>query len=292
MYLERYGGYKKSQHIFFHGTHFDNLRSVLKQGLITSPKKRAWETDEFAGLHQPSRQSIPNSIYVTTDLLTAINASTHGANSNNSVPLIISMTLTDRILKMDEDQIVEELVTDVYRVFDSSSTLDYLVKVYLNRDADEETFKKVVNKWATPLLNTLKHYNANSTIRQIFINKLPSMFETMLFRQAAYIAEHKEILNIPNSDVTEKNYLKLMEWVSEQARFILQNNVLKPEIGRISQDVGFSGKNKIDCIFSFPNIDSKTNKLKPVVHYGKISKKIKNIFVETEKEMNKILFLV
>lgn len=65
--------------LMYHGTSDAVLRSILKQGVIPFPKKRAWDTDHDTGHHQMSRVSVGGS-YWTTSMMTAKSSGHHARN--------------------------------------------------------------------------------------------------------------------------------------------------------------------------------------------------------------------
>jgi hypothetical protein len=95
----------------YHGTSADRLQSILSQGLIPSPKERAWQEDPHASWYKPSRQSLQG-IYLTSNLMTAISSSSNarfGKKKHNTVLIIVGVQ--PQSLVMDEDDLsVDTLV--------------------------------------------------------------------------------------------------------------------------------------------------------------------------------------
>jgi len=90
----------------YHGTSADRLPSILSQGLIPNPKERVWQEDPHASWAKPSRQSLPDSIYLTSNLMTAISASSNARSDkkkHNTVLIIVSVQ--PQSLVMDEDDL-------------------------------------------------------------------------------------------------------------------------------------------------------------------------------------------
>lgn len=81
---------------------------------------------------------------------------------------------------------------------------------------------------------------------------------------------------IPNSDDANDAYLKIMDWFTKQMRFAVQKNkedLHRASTARIMQDITYSGRNKIVCVFTLPYYFTDIDKMYvPSIKYGKLPK--------------------
>jgi hypothetical protein len=284
-FQERYGGYSLSRDVYYHGTSKKNLRSILKQGLITNPKKRAWTLntkEDSRNMFRPTLMSIENSIYVTKELNTAITSATDGDNEHDN-PIIVCMELTDRMLSNDEDNMMNILdnVVSIGTLYARQRLADK-VDHYLQRKTDSATYKQDIKDYFYPIFQLFQKHNIDQRHIDNFLSKMPLIYKTMLFRQASYSTELRNMLGIESSEQAEKDYIKLMEWVTKQTRFMVRKK--SQYTARIEQNIGFTGKNKIVCIFTLPHYTkSDEDMFDEQVIYGKLP-------IDTEKKLRRLQF--
>jgi len=100
----RYGGAERERSIWYHGTRGRNLPSILSQGLVPNPKKREWQESE-GSFNAQSLASL-GGIYLTKNLMTAIQSSTRSVNrSSGESSVVVIVEIQPRSLLADEDQI-------------------------------------------------------------------------------------------------------------------------------------------------------------------------------------------
>jgi hypothetical protein len=93
----------------YHGTHKENLKSILSQGLIPNPKEKVWQEDPDAGWHMPSRESL-GGIYLTSNLMTATGSANRshigaGRPRKRDNAIIVMVQVQPQSLLMDEDNL-------------------------------------------------------------------------------------------------------------------------------------------------------------------------------------------
>lgn len=310
--MERYGGVDKSLNIWYHGTIVDNLSSILKSGLITHPKRKAWRKDDDASINNPTRKSIEGSIYVTRNLMTAVSSTSNAAYRElKRPPLVAVMQLSDRIMHADEDSVSHgfKKVADEYM-------LPYIWFSWMFRNGSEEVKKyydEYLDNWTK---NVLLHLDRNSTshekARQNLLDYLPTAFEICLKRQLAHFMRQSKYVNyeflsklqqvlwengeyekylitnedetvtinstiLPSSDVekAENAWIEMMDIISKKARFTVrdkQDYSGSFKTARLTEPVGYSGRNRIVCVFSIPHYreHSRENSYDIHVHYGSL----------------------
>ena len=271
--IERYGGYQDSVRIFYHGTKIENLRSILKQGLIVGRQSTGWGSNEQPGVHEPTLKAIPNSVYVTEFLGTAEEAAGHDPDGH----LIVVMQLTDRIIKSDEDDIKHIISPNILDTTQKNIKKDdAIIWEFLKRKKNPSHNDVYQKKWVDNCLINLKETGKLSDIHiGIIINKLKPIYDVFLMRQSSYIPKYREYLKLnKTTDYYESKYLDAMDWLTSQTRHLTNNSddEYRPENGRLTQSVGYRGKNKIVCVFSVKNYYEAT------LHYGEPPAEVKEIY--------------
>lgn len=292
-FYERYGGYKLSQKTYYHGTSTKNLRNILKTGLIINPKNRAWNSETSqskADFSNPSLQSISNSIYLTTSLNTALMAG-YDAISNNADDvetvdlLIVCMEITDRMLKDDEDTLIDFIDQSVSK---DQKIIILNTKNYFTRNETADKLKEFndnIIKWASPIRHNLNQLKYSAQEKQAIYKLIPKLYIATLLRQASYIKElsNKYNLNIANR---ENKYNEILDKFSSISKIHRKYELSPINTARATQDIKFSGDNKIICIFTINDFALGMNIITPVINYGILPD---NITTEIQNYNNKII---
>lgn len=277
----------------FHGTHKSNLPSILSSGLLSNPKKRAWDNDEYAGINQPSRASLEG-VYLTHNLMTAISSANNRSKKRDN-QIVIMVSVQPQSLFLDEDEfnislpgIPETSLLYMYfnSLYDYPEFLDDL-KIYIDN---------VIERLSRELKNELNK-NLEKRLKELLID----VFDKAIKRKVAYIGIHQyksmwhrisygneekytELPPIPDKNKAEQDFKEAQDKFTRTIKILTRpdqiNNKTEYTPGnnaRITNDIGFSGSNKIIAIFEFIDLGNEINLIYPN-NYSEIPEEALNIF--------------
>jgi hypothetical protein len=188
--------------IWYHGTPYKNLRSILAQGLIPEVKKREWQDDEHANIYKPSRESY-GGVYVTTNMSTAMGAPRDTGYYGPGRMLLIAMELQPNTMYMDEDDInltnlangcphlsdASWHVPSYYIAMTSPNTPEYWKEAL--EDIKARYIKECISYWDYNFENSVGAMHPE--MKKRFLELLPSTWEAAITRQAAHaVAKMKD----------------------------------------------------------------------------------------------------
>ena len=277
--------------IVYHGTSPKHFQSIMSQGLIADPKKKAWEKDDNTSFYSPSRVSL-SGIYVTTNLMTALSAAGNGANSIKDGQLIVIASIQPKTGFMDEDDLNilsqvsshEYVLANLYKLSITDPNNKELLDFY-NRY--KQTFQNI-------LINKLKkepHQNLNARLEPL----LWDLFISALQRQVAHIDDYtyKRAMDfndsIPQPDKTEAEmqFLKTKEILTKTLKGLANIHNYKDGnvfnfTSRIMQPINFKEPNKILAIVLLNGY----KKEQPKVLFGKVPEKFIEDYTKSVGQWN------
>ena len=226
--LERRGKGRHSM-ILYHGTSSTFLRSILKQGLMTTPKSKVWDPDgSFSG---PSLESYFGT-YLTNETYVAKSSAKDASKKFGGNPLFVIVQVEFKSTVIDEDNVLG---------------------TYLDGVTDEMGGFKNYN-------DDIKHIEFFETIKsRNYGSKLKTKFEkefkidnfplelakeavyTFFLREMTYTEKYKNLLS---SSQGEKEFRRVMEKIMKFLRRLRDQ-----ETYRSLKTIAFSGKNKIIAIY-------------------------------------------
>lgn len=307
---ERYGGAAQERGIWYHGTSAKLIPKILSQGLITDPKLRAWSQDPDYGtsIIQPTRRSL-RGIYVTTRLGTATGSAIKTAQRDKTNEAIVVLELQPRSMVADEDDVTQHIKSIASHLADSAyhHIWLYFMEVYGDKYKDTEdryygnVFDKQKLEWVDNAAKRLVYgYTENppeqpqlfARVKELLFNE---GFRVMLQRVISYIkpgswdmshwrsewskgfGDYDNAPPVPDSKQSEDAWLafaeKLTHTLKDKARPSKQPDAFR-DTGRLLQNVGFSGSNRIICVIE--RIDAREPEFhsRMLVHYGKPPQKL------------------
>lgn len=261
--------------LVYHGTSPKHFRSIMSQGLIPNPKKRAWANDDNTSFFSSSRVSLEG-VYVTTNLMTAISSASNAGNKGGGGALIVIAEVQPKTGFMDEDNL---------NVFSSVSDNEYIVAALygaINKNPQDEFVQQFFEKFKD------KNYlfsKLNKKLHPDLLQRLDPMlwdlFVAATKRQAAYVGDwtfrkafdYQPDIQMPNKVEAEQEFLKAKEAVTKTLKifanpFHYEGNPFN-FTSRIMQPIGFSGPNKIVAVVYRP----RDYKSPPEVWYGEVPPK-------------------
>jgi hypothetical protein len=290
---------KEPRAIYYHGTGTQYLSQILSQGIIPFPKKRTWADDPSADFHRASRASI-GGIYVTTNVLTATASAWRAAKQGNSNQLIVVMELHPYSLVGDEDDFMylANIVVPILLTTEYSAAGVYFPWKVLN--TPELYALKQKSEYGESWLSQARKYVAEALsayvekslqhirVKEMHPNLLARVrdlltkegFGRAIERQMAYVSayDYKRFCSDnweeecpvgfaqPTKEVAEKRWQEFLDQITKTVKKMAVPSQRKSnfnDTGRILEPVGFSGKNKIVCIFEVLPNDRAV-----VIHYG------------------------
>lgn len=241
--------------IVFHGTSPKNYKSIMSQGLIPNPKKRAWAEDPHSSFYSPSRQSL-DGIYVSTNLMTATSAAGNGSNSVKDGKLIIAAEIQPKTGFMDEDNL---RMLDT--VVSHESTVAHLYGSLMS-GKNQEMVKENLKNYLKNFFETIKRKKEiHPSLEARLIPLIKEMFQLALARQMVYSTERYlkyDYPNVPmpNKQTAETDYLKMKDVITRTLKSMANpSNLNQPEFSfssRIMEPIRFNGPNRILCIVYEP----------------------------------------
>jgi RNA:NAD 2'-phosphotransferase (TPT1/KptA family)/8-oxo-dGTP pyrophosphatase MutT (NUDIX family) len=293
--------------IFYHGTSYKNLRSVLSQGLIPNVKQKNWDSDDAAGVNMPSRESY-GGIYVTRNLMTAYGAPKDHYTLGREVLVVCEMQ--PNTLYMDEDNLNSTLSSPLGRL----SSHNYSVGcAYVAATVDEgvdEEWKQAAEKYKQDYVDDCiasfkynfesrgetMHPDLEARLRGL----LPEVWLPALTRIAAH-AFHKasdsdfkrcytQVVRskvdwdtiyvkelLPTPDQAEADFRKSSEQVTRTLKLLARPGKESQMFthARVTEPIGYSGSNHILAVIEMRDGDQFRGKDRKepaqlVVHYGQI----------------------
>lgn len=296
-------GAEQERGIWYHGTSSKLIPKILAQGLVTDPKLRSWSEDPNASIVQASRKSLKNSIYVTTNLLTATGSALRVAQRDKTNQAVVVMSLQPRSMVADEDSVGHWLTSIESHLSGSAyhHIWPYLMEVYGDRyQQDEDRYLtnaaiKMKTDWVQKTAKSLFFKFGEKNVRPELEKRVLELlhnegYRAMLERNVSYIEGLWDLNHwktewsrgfgtwddappIPDKHQAEDNLLafndKLSRAMKNMARPLKMQNWSLSQSGRVLKPVGFTGKDRIICIFEIERAEGPDYHSRMIVHYGK-----------------------
>lgn len=232
---------KKETAIMFHGTSDVFLKSILKNGLLANPPKQTYSGDEG----NPFGSSVRTfgGVYFTSSRRYAEMISKDAIEAHGGNPLIITLQIVLGSMDIDEDLINNPLSKAIINYFlylaEKSPSLDNIplfVADYIESHKSE--FKMNITR---DILYDLKDYGKIGYVVKSLLDQIGDLFIDIMSRMDE--SELKYLFNEP------------LDYLRDDTRFEdivnkIMNNVFSKQTSgrtayRVTQDIGFRGKNKI-----------------------------------------------
>lgn len=298
---------KYGREIMFHGTTSYFLKSILSNGLVPSPKQKVWQSDT-SSYSRSSRESY-GGIYFTKNFVTALSSARIATEKFKGNAVIVVAELQPRTALPDEDSftfmtnyVLDYAVGEKGKYVGDAESMNVWTYIYYLQN--DKTYKRkeqdFIDKYKADIEGKMKDVVPEESSG---INKaLGELFISALKRRIAHI--EKDSLTrlisgaiddwnkakieaeklISNKEEYEQEYMKALNSVIK----LLKRETYKHKDDfsksyRITEPVGFSGRNKIIAVIELPNYlggrDSNTPTILDV-KYGKMP----NEFIDAWKE--------
>lgn len=238
---------KKQTRKVYHGTSSIFLKTILKNGLLTTPPTRTYDS-QVNNYSDPAEDTFSGGVYLTPDKKEAIRYAEESVDINGGDPIIIEVEYVIGSEEMDEDSIT--------RIF----------KVGFPKLLGEENFKMPLEKF----IETLNSNYSESKLKFLKLFRTPQISRIsdkarqkligMLFD---YIVDYFKNIIETNPDARNKSiWLEMGSFLSNVRHDPKFENILRAlmkqmspnrssyEPIRIPRNIGFSGKTKIKSIYS------------------------------------------
>jgi hypothetical protein len=276
--------------MFYHGTSSKYLKSILKHGLLPETKEGVWkEEDPNASPESPSRKSY-GGVYWSNNTLTSLRYGNDVARKFGGNPIVVMALLQLKTALPDEDDfhgIVTRALNSVwgkdYRVTGSGKALlSVLVSLYQNSNDAREIEKNFISTFIEDLGGDSKDTLAPKVLTSEFKKALIDLLQASVIRRITHefsweneydrmvrdLLDKKEIpteLKLKSVSEGESLYRDALSMVLNHARrYVLHSHWNKTL--RVTEPVGFSGRNRIVCIVE---VIQDGDKYKLKLHYGK-----------------------
>lgn len=298
---------KQKPFYMYHGTSSNNLPSILSQGLISNPDKKVWETDEYSSFDIPSRASV-GGIYFTKNLRIAIYSANNATKDRSKESrIIIIAEIKPGSLLADED-IISSLAAGVRMPNASpSSMISCHLWSYLHVDPTNSDLISAQNHYIDNSVNVIKEKleyegkKLNSNLENRLKNIFEQGFKVALKRQVSHVDKHwyrdsvntilhdnkvpfEEKIIQPDKGESEKEYNEYLDKITRVLRPLAISEIERSSglrSGRVSQNVGYSGGNKIIGILKLPPLLSKDNNIEVIYETpGGIPEEVMNELIE------------
>jgi hypothetical protein len=203
---------KKKVAIYYHGTKSKNVRSILKNGLITNPKEKNYDAGGW--------ETFEGGIYLAKDIR---DAKFHGGD------IIITVQIVLGSGTIDEDNVVEEILNMIVDLQDKkpndlnySEILKDVVSVRVKDDRLKPLFFNVISLFVDMVTESYPT-NSDDVWDEFNYDNIRSDYFVDLMRETS---EYKNLINAA---------FKYMKHSKKEL----------PETIRIERPIGFSGKTKI-----------------------------------------------
>jgi hypothetical protein len=266
----------RKPNIMFHGTSTAFLQSILKNGLVPTPKSKSWGVDPDVSMISQSRVSLEGS-YWTSNLLTATSSAWRTSNKFKGEELIIIAQIQQQQAHADEDSVTYTINASFSNAMGSgiySERADILAQTFFDNPSHIQQAKE---KFKTILHNNLTK-NEKKPIPEKILDDLFDSFVMRIIAHGEKESGGKEWYsplyrvknkpdNIPSVNEAENNLLaqkdKVTKYYNETA--IEQPNQFN-HVLRITEPVTYSGANKILFVIER---DKKLHNIPLKLHYGK-----------------------
>lgn len=239
--LERRGKGRHSM-ILYHGTSSSFLKSILKQGLVTTPKNKVWNPDgSFSG---PSLESYFGT-YLTNEVYVAKSAAKDASKKFGGNPLFVIVQIEFKSTVIDEDNVLGAY-------FDG---IEDEMGGYTNYHNDTKHITFFEN---------IKNINYGSKLKTKFEEEFKvDNFPLELAKEAVYIFFLREVSYLKtyknlSGNKGEKKFRRVMEKITKFLRRLRDQ-----ETYRSLETIEFSGRNKIIAIYEeiIPEVQEKQTRL-------------------------------
>lgn len=232
---------KKETAIMYHGTSDVFLQGILKKGLLANPTKQTYSGDEG----NPFGSSVRTfgGIYFTSSRKYAEMISRDSIEAHGGNPIIITLQIVLGSMDIDEDLINNPLSKAIVNYFlyiaEKSPSLDNIPEFVADHiETHESEFKKNIR---SDVLYDLKSYGKIGYVVSSLLDQLSEVFIKIMSRVDEF--ELKHLFNEPLDYLRDDSDFE--EIVSKIMNNVFSRQTSGQTAYRVTQDIGFRGKNKI-----------------------------------------------
>lgn len=251
----------------YHGTSYDNLQSILSQGLISNPINKVWQTDDAASFLFPSRTSV-GGIYFTKNILTAISSASNASKGKHSKDgIIVIAEIKPNSLLADEDVLPSSLSQVRMPNAAPHEMISCYLWGYLHVDPTNPDLISAQDLYINICIQRIKeslkineaqdlHPKLERRLKDLFQNG----FNIALARQISHVddysyqsgisrvLERNQNVEKPNKSDAEAAYRKYLDQVTKILKTFAISEISREyglRSGRVDGNIGYYGGNRI-----------------------------------------------
>lgn len=304
-----------SRNIYYHGTSYNRLRSILSQGMVPDHKNKAWGEDPDVYSGRPSRVSF-DGVYLTTNIEKAYDAVSQATQAdydrmNGKIDytmdgVIVALQIETNSLTSDEDSVLYDL-RDALRdiISDGEIEKSNVIKTYIlyRMGRMDDAFESAVHRYIDNLFENQANQSdlfgetqlrVRNNVFQILVELLKRYLERIvayhlhetkgISELQFYTEEFEEngldISSVPDPATAEENFREYFDLASRKLSVLAKKPSARNDTARYLSPITFRGANRIVAIISFRFFDQKKSKNGRDGYYLKfhycISEDIKN----------------
>ena len=277
-----------SKEILYHGTSLNNLREILKVGLIPNPKKRVWETDQDESSSRLSRESY-GGIYLTNNFMTAKSAATTAGDPKSG--MIVAVRVETKTLIADEDNLIYKLQYGLNAVNEGYLMNEFMMIgtfIEYKLGKMEDKFRKAANHLLDLILENIPEPTKQKT-KENSIEVFTKMVKALLIRNLAFtLKEYSEpkrngwetsqlkhrleefglsIDDIPDVQTAWMTLKNLIDQGTRKIAVISKQVNESNYTSRSMTPIAYGGANKIVCVMEYETKHSVDEPSDLIFHY-------------------------
>ena len=255
--------------IAYHGTRIENLRSILKQGLITDSTGTGFGSNVRGSFHGRDMGAVGGVYFSTSAQYAGHVAKAEWGGSNY---LIVEASLQPRSGGLDEDDIETKIsriiLPDLF--YGAKGTIRHYASFITDRTFRHrlvDHLKNQIPELANERNDRLENLIEAAIVRRVVYVKKSDYLEHFITNTVTYDIAEQAYSNLPSPQEAERNYKVALDWVTRA--MISQTPTFQTDFGasgesfRISESVTYRGNNRITGVFE---IDEGIEAI--TVHYG------------------------
>jgi hypothetical protein len=236
---------RQKTQVYYHGTSSVFVKSILKHGLVTDPKKRSYDS-ESDGYGDPAHDTISGGIYLTPSKKRAFDHAETSVELHGGRPIIVEVQYVIGSEEMDEDYITR-IITKFSRLLGDDkrrlSVEEFVDQISNNYYVPAK--KKFIQEFDTPDIKRISRKAKSKSISMLFeyiIDYLDDLSPDKK-KQSIWLTMGSFLSEVRHDSKFESIIRDLMKQMSPSIDKYGDVSI------RIPRNIGFSGKTKIVSIY-------------------------------------------
>lgn len=261
--------------LVYHGTSDKNLRNIMVNGVEPFPLNKVWDDDKMASLYGFTRKSIGGS-YWTSDFMIAYASSGRAIQKlGGEYRVIVCAMINEQSAYADEDSLdldIKNALTAMLKVIGVSPAMDYvwmLGEYFFGIDKNDKLIHDAVEIFRNELSSRAKSEYI------LPFDKAKEIAEAFIMRSIIFGGTlRRPSFELPSRAEIEQRCWEIRGALTRTYRSsAFRGDYHGGHTMRTELPIGFSGNNKITCVFA---IDRTLGKL--YVHYGELPSDVEKAY--------------